>query len=142
MQSVNGWFSTWWLRVPEPRDISIVYAIIYAGMLCTGIATVITPPRTIEAAIGPFLMTWMGVLLMLGSLLAMVAGSFENWLLERVGLVMIGGALACYVGLILSLQMSEQGSRLTQLGVVGFAAIGVFVVRYLLIRGYTYRPRG
>lgn len=142
MRAIHAWFETWWLKVPEPRDISLIYAVIYGGMLVTGISTVVNPPRTIQASIGPVLMTWMGVLLVLGALIAMFAGTFENWLLERIGLAFIIGALSCYAGLIVALQMSEAGSRLTQLGVVSFAAIGVFIVRYRLIRGYTYRPRG
>lgn len=142
MRVIKAWFATWWLKVPEPRDISIAYSFIYFGMFLTGLVTIINPPSTIKAAVGPFLMGWMGVLLTVGAILAMYAGTLENWLLERIGLGFILGALACYIGLIVSLHFTESGSRLTQLGVVGFAAVGAFIVRYLLIRGYTYRPRG
>lgn len=139
---IAAWFRSWWLRVPQPRDISIAYAIMYAGMLCTGIATLLNPPTTIRAEIGPVLMDCIGWFLVVGALLAMGAGTVKNWLVERVGVVFIIAALACYSVLIFSLHVTESGSRLTQLGVVFFAAIGAFVIRYLLIRGYTYQPRG
>lgn len=142
IREMPAWLRTWWVRVPEPRDISIAYAGIYFGMLITGVFTLTQPPSTIQSTIGPVLMSTVGWFMVGGSLLAMLAGAWENWLIERVGIVFIGAAIACYSGLIMSLHLTEGGSRLTQFGVVLFAAGGAFVVRYLLIRGYTYRPRG
>ncbi|WP_449280430.1 hypothetical protein [Leucobacter sp.] len=139
--NVRQWFRTWWLRIPDPRDISLAYTVIYVIAGATGLVTLVYPPTTIKAAIGPAAMAGIGVLLLVGAVLGMLGGAWEHWKLERVGIGLMGSALVIYGILVAVLHFQSPGSRLTQLGVI-VLAVGVFAVRYLMIRRYTFRPRG
>ena len=137
------WFHTWWLRVPEPRVFSIGWGIAYAVLCLTGIAALAAPPITVVNEVGyAAAKVSIGGLNILGTLIAMVSGYFDYWKGERLGIgftaaaALILGAMLAYV----NRQISE-GSTLVVMGYVAFAAV-VLGVRYLMIRWYTFRPRG
>lgn len=139
---VREWCRTWWARIPHPREISIAYTAIYFVALATGIATLAVPPRTVELEIGAYASAALGVLLVLGAVIGMIAGALEHWRLERVGLMFMLTAGIIYAATVSSIHYSEApGSRLTQIGFIVIAC-GALVVRYLMIRRFTYRPRG
>lgn len=129
------------MKVPEPRDISVAFSIAYVLAFLGGLATLILPPRSIAGVVGPSLMVAIGVFFIAGSVLGMYSGAKEIWLLERVAIWLMGGGLLAYGAQVGILHFTSSGSRLTQLTVVGIA-LTLFVVRYLMIRKYTYRPRG
>lgn len=142
MMEIRDWFRSWWLRVPSPREISIAYTAIYFVALATGIAALAVPPRTVELEVGAYASAALGVLLTLGAVIGMIAGALEHWRLERVGLMFMLTAGLIYAVIVSSIHYSEApGSRLTQVGFI-MIACGALVVRYLMIRRFTYRPRG
>lgn len=138
---VSAWLRTWWLVVPVPRELSVAYTCVYVVAALTGLVTLVLPPVTISAEIGSVAMSSMGVLLLVGAAIGMVGGAMEHWKLERIGLFFMASAITIYGLLVGALHFSSEGSRLTQLGVV-VLALAVFVVRFLMIRRYTFRPRG
>ncbi|WP_300733719.1 hypothetical protein [Pseudomonas sp.] len=139
---VRAWFRTWWLKVPRPRELSVAFTLLYGVALGTGLVTLAAPPVSLSREVGgPQVMASVGLLLTAGALAAMLGGACEHWKLERIGLWLMGCALTIYGAIVLSLHFTESGSRLTQLGVVAMALIA-FLVRFLMIWRFTYRPRG
>lgn len=137
-----AWFRGWWLLVPEPRELSMAFSALYALALCTGIVTLVSPPLSLSREVGgPQIMASVGGLLVIGALLSMWGGAREHWKLERIGLWLQSWALVIYAAIVLVLHFSSTGSRLTQLGVICMALVA-FLIRYLMIWRFTYRPRG
>lgn len=137
-----AWFRGWWLLVPEPRELSLAFSALYLLALCTGLVTLISPPLSISREVGgPQIMASVGGLLVAGALVSMLGGAIEHWKLERIGLWLQSWALLLYAVIVLMLHFTTPGSRLTQLGVIGMA-LAAFLVRYLMIWRFTYRPRG
>lgn len=137
------WLHTWWLRVPEPRVFSIGCGIAYAVLCLTGIAALVSPPVTVVAEVSyTAAKVSIGGLNIIGTLIAMVSGYFDYWKGERLGIgftaaaAIILGAMLIYVN-----QQIAEGSTLVVTGYVAFAAV-ILGVRYLMIRWYTFRPRG
>lgn len=137
----GGWLRSRWLDIPEPRDMSMIYAVLYAVTFTTGIAALVQPPRAIVSQHGAGVMLAMGVLLIVGACSAALGGYATHMQLERVGITICALALACFGYLVLSETVAVVGTRLLQLGVI-ILALGMFVVRYRSIRGFTYKPRG
>ena len=137
-----AWFRTWWLIVPEPRELSLAFTALYVLALGTGAATLLFPPVSLSREVGgPQIMASVGWLLVIGALLSLVGGAREHWKLERIGLWLQSWALVIYAAIVLVLHFSSTGSRLTQLGVICMALVA-FLIRYLMIWRFTYRPRG
>lgn len=137
-----GWLQTWWLRVPMPRELSVAFTLLYALALGAGIVTLIYPPVSLSREVGgPQVMASVGALLIVGALLSMYGGAREHWKVERIGLWLCSWALLIYAGIVLVLHFSSTGSRLTQLFVIGMALVA-FLIRFLMIWRFTFRPRG
>jgi hypothetical protein len=62
------------------------------------------------------------------------------WFAERLSIVMLWLGAGIYLGVVIYLHASQNGSRLTQMGFIVLGA-GLFFVRWLLIRKYTFEPR-
>lgn len=130
-----------WRAIAEPRHLKVTYAMFYGIALLTGFATLVRPPQSIEGALGaPLTALWAGFVIMgaFGGLLTVFPGW---WWAERISIVMIWTGAAIYFIVVLSLHISQSGSRLTQMGWITLGA-GLFFVRWLLIRKYTFQPRG
>ena len=137
-----AWFRGWWLLVPEPRELSMAFSALYVLALSTGAVTLLSPPISLSREVGgPQIMASVGGLLVVGALLSMAGGAREHWKLERIGLWLQSWALMIYAAIVLVLHFSSTGSRLTQLGVIAMALVA-YLVRYLMIWRFTYRPRG
>lgn len=132
---------TWWLTVPEPREISVAYTVIYALAATLGVATIAAPPDAIQHIASTGLIILVGCFLTAGAALAAGAGYWDYWQLERLGLVLICGGLVCYGILVGALQHTTIGSRIGYLIVIVLAIMSM-LLRWLMIRGFTYRPRG
>ena len=130
-----------WALVTEPRHMSVIYAVVYMVVTVTGIATLVVPPVTIAGALGPILSVAWALLFTLGGLLGMITVAPGWWKWERWSIALILVGIAIYGYVIAILHLTTAGSRLTQLGVLILAA-AVFIVRWALIRGRTYGPRG
>lgn len=143
LAQVVGWLRVWWLRVPEPRVFSIGWGVAYAVLCATGVAALVSPPVSVVAEVGHTAAEIsIGGLNIVGTLIATVSGYFDYWKGERLGIgftaaaAVILGALLWHV----NSQLTEC-STLVVMGYVAFATV-VLGVRYLMIRWYTFRPRG
>ena len=142
MYALVSWLQTWWLRVPMPRELSVAFTLLYAIALVTGIVTLLSPPVSLSREVGgPQVMASVGALLVLGAIISMLGGAREHWKLERIGLWLMAWALLIYAVIVTVLHYTSEGSRLTQLGVISMALIA-FLIRYLMIWRFTFRPSG
>ena len=131
---------TAWESITEPRHLKVTYLVIYLVVVYTGVVTLIAPPRTIEGVLGSLLsLGWSGFLIVggLGGLMTVLPGW---WWAERLSILMASAGIGIYGATVFGLQVTQSGSRLTQLGVIALA-LSVFVVRWTLIRRYSFEPR-
>lgn len=136
---LRRWLRTWWLTVPTPREISMVYTVVYVIVGVTGVFTLLIPPEPIQHVAEPVTTAGVGVFFILGAIVAGIGGYREHWQFERAGLLLVLGALAGYAVLMLALHSASLGYRLMHGGII-LIALAVFVLRWLMIRSYTYRP--
>lgn len=126
--------------MPEPRELSLAFSVMYAVALATGVAALVWPPlRFAQEVGGRSVMASIGALFIIGALLAMYGGMKEHWKLERIGLWFIAGALLI-CGIILVVLQISSGDWLVVLGVTLLAMFSL-LVRYLMIWRFTFRPR-
>lgn len=119
------------------------YLAVYLVTLATGIATMLAPPRTIEGELGPVLTAIWASAFITGGLIGICTVLTPWWWLERLGIAiaLLGGiGVFAYVTTALHLAAPPGDGRTTTIG-VSLLAGGVFVVRWVSIRAYSYDPR-
>lgn len=142
MNAIRSWFRARWDHlVPEPRWLSIMYTFGYALMVGAGIVTLVTPPQTLTGAVGEVSMAIAAYLWLIGGLIGMTAGQREWWEGERFALGMMLTGIVFYAWIVASLHFTQAGSRLTQLCILGLAAL-LLLVRFGFIWRYPFKPRG
>lgn len=129
-----------WAQISEPRHLKLLYAIIYAIVLATGVATLLEPPRSIEGQLGITLTVIWSVFLIVGGFGGMLTVLPGWWWAERLSMILTFAGIGIYGTVVLSLHLTAEGSRLTQMGMI-LLATSVFAVRWLLIRRYSFEPR-
>lgn len=125
---------SWWLRAPEPWELSATWTVIYAVALVTGGVTLLSQPLSLTSEVGKAQMSAVGALFIAGAVIAMAGCGYQNGKLERIGIGLQAWGLMIYAWVLVLLHISERWSQLTQLGVVALALLGCYVVRWLLIR--------
>ncbi|MFA5608120.1 MAG: hypothetical protein WDA07_13200 [Leucobacter sp.] len=140
---IQDWFRYWWLKVPDPRIISIIVGTVYlfGFFLLGGVGTLTNPPVTIIGEVGEVTMTTVGFLFLVGAVIGMIGGTLDHWELERVGVVTMGLGALVYAYIVISLHYTSTGSRLTQLAMI-LAGLGFLGLRLAMIWRYDYKPRG
>lgn len=142
MTALNHWARRTWLRlVPEPRWVSTIYSLGYTLMVGTGAVTLINPPQTLTGAVGDGAMLIAALLWLVGGGLGMASGQREWWEGERLALGMMLTGIIFYAWIIASLHFVQEGSRLTQLGILSLAAL-FLLLRFGFIWRYDFKPRG
>ena len=139
MTVIKAWLNTWWLRFPEPRELSMLWSIMYLFAMATGVLALCLPPRSVIGMIGDVAIALIGVFLLVGALLAALGGAFDYWRLERIGILAQGAAWGMYLITVIAMQITGDGSRFVQMGAIATAMCAISA-RYLLIRIYTYKP--
>lgn len=140
-QGIIRVLTTLWAMVTEPRHMSVIYGGVYTLVALTGIGTLAVPPQTIASELGPVLSVAWATLFIFGGALGMVTVLPGWWAWERWAILLTLAGIGIYGLVITTLHFTAAGSRLTQMGVLALAS-SVFVVRWALIRGRTYGPRG
>jgi hypothetical protein len=120
--------------------MKVAYGGIYTIAALTGVVTLLVPPNTIQGEIGPVLTLLWSALFILGGLGGMCTVLPGWWKWERWSLAFCLVGIGIYAFVITALHFTSSGSRLTQLGVLLLAA-STFIIRWLLIRGYSFEPR-
>lgn len=133
-----------WAMIAEPKHMKLAYLIIYLLTIGIGAVTLISPPQTISGEVGPIITTVWASLFILGGIVGAVAVLPGWWWAERllgVAPVLLGLGIYLCVATVLHVQGWESGSsRLTQMGIILLASTP-FVLRFLVIREYSYEPR-
>lgn len=138
--SAFAWARRLWDSISEPRHLKLAYAIVYALVFATGTATLLAPPNSIEGTLGTALTVTWSVLLIVGGIGGLLTVFPGWWWAERLSIALTLAGTGVYGIVVLSLQITQSGSRLTQLGMISIAAC-VFAIRWLLIRKYSFEPR-
>lgn len=128
-----------WLR--DPPHMRPLYTWAYFLSTMIGLVTFMSPPRTIEGVAGATLAAVWAVCFIVGGVIGLGTIWVGWWWLERIGLAIIGiGGVGMYGVVVLYLQLTESGSRLTQLGVILLAGVAV-LARFFSIWPYSFQPR-
>src|SRR5690554_4628426 len=78
-----------WNRIREPRVVSTLRFCMYLAMLLGAITALISPPRSIEGAVGELAMTGLATLLAFGGVLGAIAALPGIWWLERTAILAV-----------------------------------------------------
>lgn len=132
--------TAWWLRIKEPRVLRVVFLLGYLVTLFTGVATLVSPPRTIEGELGPILSVSWALFWILGGAAGAATVLPGWWQVERYAAAAALFGIGIYGLVVIVLHATEEGSRLTQFGVLTIALL-FYVLRLVLIRGHDFEPR-
>lgn len=128
-----------WNRIREPRVVSTLRFCMYLVMLLGAVTALISPPRSIEGAVGELAMTGLATLLAFGGVLGAIAALPGIWWLERTAILAITLALGIYGLVVVSMHLGGEGNRLLQLSIV----VGLMLsqaIRWVRIRERPYDP--
>ncbi|OZD23807.1 hypothetical protein CH253_08060 [Rhodococcus sp. 06-156-3C] len=115
----------------------------YALFSFAGAAALTVPPVTITAVIGEFMMTVLGILLLVGGLVAGVSSYLYRWLFEYVALYAIGAGVGIYITALWSITVDDSLSRLMQTILITTVA-GFLLQRWIdlhTLTGFATRKR-
>lgn len=133
------WTLAVWLRIQEPRLITILQTVIYGLCAWAGVATVFAPPSSIEGQFGIVVTLAWGWFAIIGGVAGALACPFGKWLIEKPAIILCATAAAMYAGIILTLHIHEAGNRIPQFCFVLIALL-YFASRYARIRPFSYQP--
>ncbi|WP_334121850.1 OpgC domain-containing protein [Glutamicibacter sp.] len=133
------WTVSLWIRIQEPRLVSVVQTLIYALCFTGGLVTILDPPRSIEGAFGNGVTLAWGLFALIGGAMGAYSAPTGKWLIEKPAIIACATAITLYAGILVSLHITETGNRIPQLV---FVLIGLlhFVNRYWRIKPYSYEP--
>lgn len=131
---------TWqrlWSRVKEPKVISFLVWTGYLALAAVWIYALLDPPTTIVGGMGPLAMSITSGLIAVGGILGAI-GSLPGWqLTERLGIAAALGGIVIYMSLLSYLQVTGEGNRLPQLGVIYFAFVSL-IGRWIRIKDHVF----
>jgi hypothetical protein len=128
-----------WLRVQEPRALSVIYFFAYIAIGVLGLAVVTDPPRTVQTALGHTLLIAWGTMLLIGGGLGTISVLPGIWWLERAASGFCMTALAVYGVAIAALPITQVSVRVASICFVIFSILA-FAARLVKIRHYAYDP--
>ena len=128
-----------WLRVQEPRALSVIYFFAYLAVFVLGLAVALDPPRTVQSSLGHLLVTGWAVMLMTGGGVGLLTVLQGAWLFERAGSILCMFAMAIYGVSVTSLPVSQASLRTATLCFVVFSILA-FAARLVNTRRYAYDP--
>lgn len=139
MSTAPHWTLAVWLRIQEPRIVTILQFFIYLCAMASGYFALMNPPRSIEATAGPGLTFYWSILLLGGGVLGAITVLPGWWLFERAATIACFGAATIYGFNIFTLNSIESGNRLPQLFMILIAVLH-FAARWFRIRRYSFDP--
>lgn len=140
VSQANDWLKYWWMKIPEPRSYSIIYALAYGGAIVFGLFILLFPPQTLLGSAGEVTMTTMALLYIGGGTIGAFGGTREAWKFERIGVYSILLALTSYFVVIIHTAIHSTGFRYAQMLTIYLACL-LMVTRLVMIWRYTYKPR-
>ncbi|MGO4143810.1 hypothetical protein AB4Y77_01885 [Paenarthrobacter sp. YAF11_1] len=127
-----------WLKVQEPRALSVIYFFAYLAIGLLGLFVATDPPRTVSG-LGSALMIWWGALLLFGGALGSIAVLPGIWWLERAATGFCMTAIGLYGWGLATLPVTQVSARMATFCFVVFALL-MFATRLVKIRHYAYDP--
>lgn len=128
-----SWFRHAWIRLHEPRIISVIYGAWWSLCLALGAYSTVRPPRSIEAAGGEFLMMLIAATLTIGGLVGVICVSRGTWWAERTAVWFVLMSFFGYVAIVGWIWHEGDGERgLQMLGLLGammFTSLRFYWVR-------------
>lgn len=140
LATAKDWYMYWWLKIPEPRAYSFIYAVAYLSSIAWGTLVFFFPPTTLLGSAGHVTMTLMGLSYMLGGLVGAIGGTFEAWKLERLGVYLILMGLVSYMVVVVHTAFNSDGYRYAQIMVISLAIL-LYLMRLAMVWRYTFKPR-
>jgi len=128
-----------WLKVQEPRALSVIYFFAYLVISVMGLAVAIDPPRAVQSATGTALMIVWGTLLLVGGALGSISVLPGIWWLERAATGFCMTAIGIYGAAIAAYPVNQISTRVATLCFVIFSLLA-FAARLVKIRHYAYDP--
>lgn len=128
-----------WLRVQEPRALSVIYFFVYLAVAVMGLAVISDPPRTIQSAIGQTLVGCWAVMLVVGGALGAGTVLQGAWWLERGGAILCMFAMLIYGVAYVGIPVTQVSLRVASISFVTFAILA-FAARLVNTRRYAYDP--
>lgn len=130
-----------WRSLTDPPHQKPIFVCVYIVTMVTGLATILNPPMSIKAEVGPVIMDWIGITWLVGGAVAVPAMITGWWWVERLALGLAFTGLGMYGSIVTLLHFQAEGSRLTQLGVIVLASC-TYLLRFVTIRERSYEPKG
>lgn len=130
-----------WQRINEPRVISVTHAAVYAVLCGVALGALVTPPATIDGAVGTLAMRLLAGTLAVGGALGAPTALAGIWWLERTAASLVMLASGIYLGIILALQVAggPGSNRMLQAGYV-LSVLLLHFVRWHRVRQRPYDP--
>lgn len=131
-----------WQSIREPRHIKTVMLAYYITAIFTGVITFVSPPSLVANVVGAVMTYSFSTFLLVGGIMAAVSVYPGWWWAERIGCwFQIAGLGIVFVVAIYNAANSGSASGPILGGLIALAT-GVFVIRLLMIRRYSFEPRG
>lgn len=127
-----------WLKVQEPRALSVIYFFAYLAISVLGLAVAIDPPRSVQSSIGSLVIVW-GALLLIGGAIGSVSVLPGIWWLERAATGFCMTAISIYGVAVAAMPVTQVSTRIATLCFAIFALLA-FAARLVKIRHYAYDP--
>ncbi|MDN4644915.1 hypothetical protein [Arthrobacter sp. PsM3] len=128
-----------WLRIQEPRALSVIYFFAYLAVFGLGLAVVSDPPRTVQSSLGLTLVICWAWMLIIGGGIGAATALQGAWFLERGGAILCMFAMAIYGVSLAALPVSQPSLRIASLCYVIFSILA-FAARLVKTRRYAFDP--
>ncbi|WP_422758298.1 hypothetical protein [Paenarthrobacter sp. C1] len=128
-----------WLKVQEPRALSVIYFFAYLAIGLLGLFVATDPPRNVQSSLGTGLLTFWGGLLLTGGALGSFSVLPGIWWLERAATLMCMTAIGIYGVTMAAAPITQLSLRMATLCFITFSILA-FAARLVKIRQYAYDP--
>lgn len=128
-----------WLRIQEPRALSVIYFFGYLLIFGLGLAVALDPPRSLQGTLGHTMVVYWGGMLVVGGAIGVGTVLQGAWLFERAGAWLCMFALAIYGVAMSTMPVSQLSLRVATLCFVMFSILA-FAARLVHTRRYAYDP--
>lgn len=118
-----------WLLLTERSLRTSAYWMVGVA----GLASLVWTPRTIEAELGPVMVSIWACFLLIGGLSAAIASTLERWLIEMPAIPMVLTGLALYLVALWSITIDGEVTRLAQTTLITAYALHL-AARWLQLR--------
>lgn len=113
---MNRHLSSIWIRIQEPRVLSVLAFTQYCVILTIGVLTLRSPVSAMRYEFGSTAMDLLSAFFILGGLIGVIATLPGAYWLERFAVTAVGGAAAVYLVAVCLVDQMPLGSRYLQLG--------------------------